>query len=111
MKNAIVVPHGGIDLPSECRESVLQYCERFGLDPVFLSEQKVGVTGHGKYIYGRFEKYQARQVLEEYERIMLLDADTIITDRALNIFESSRPIVWAWYVKTFLRSLRAASAI
>ena len=91
MKNAVVVPHGGIGLSNECRESVERYCKRFGLAPVFLPEAKVNADGVGKYKFGRFEKFQAGEVLADFDRMMLLDADTLITDLAPNVFDVVAP--------------------
>lgn len=91
MKYAVVVSHGGIQLSDYCRDSVNLYCRRFGFDAVFLSQKHVNATGPGGYDYGRFEKYQAYKVLHHYDRIMLLDSDTLITDVAPNVFETVTP--------------------
>ena len=91
MKCAVVVVHCGIKLPTECRDSVLRYCDKYNLDPVFLNEPRINANGPGNYPYGRFEKYQAREVLNDYDRVLLIDSDTLITNHAPNIFNIVDP--------------------
>ena len=87
MNCAVVVPHGGVALAEECRRSVEQYCDRFALTAVFLSEAKVHAKGPGTYPYGRFEKFQVERVFDQFDRVLLLDADTLITHHAPNVFD------------------------
>lgn len=88
MSNAVVVVAAGIDLAEATRKSTALYAARIGAAHVVIDVPRVHATGPGPYKYGRFEKYQAFGLLDAYERVLVLDADTLVTPRAPDVFRA-----------------------
>ncbi|MFA5526190.1 MAG: hypothetical protein WC992_05135 [Acholeplasmataceae bacterium] len=84
---AVVVCAAGIDLAEPTRKTTALYAARIGAAHVVLDVPRVCMTGPGQYKYGRFEKYQLFDVLGEYDRVLMLDADVLITSYAPNVFD------------------------
>lgn len=76
------------------REETLKYssktakvfCEKFDHDLVIIKEPKYNIDGPGGYNYLTFEKNQIYDVLGDYDRVLRIDSDTIITPNCPDIF-------------------------
>ncbi len=64
-----------------CLDSIEKYAQRYKIPFILGSEQKIFFVNH------YFEKLQCLELLKEYDRILCLDADMLITPHARNIFE------------------------
>lgn len=72
---------GDINKYKICLSSVAKYGKKYKI-PFFIATQP-----QIYFINHFFEKFQCLQLLEEYDRVLYLDADIIITPKARNIFE------------------------
>ena len=67
-----------------CIDSVKKYCSKYNIDHFISTKCLI----NGPHIM--FEKYQLFHLLQsEYDRVLYLDADILITPNAKNIFENS----------------------
>jgi len=64
-----------------CLTSVLKYSKKYNA-PFFIASEI-----HINFINHYFEKFQCLDLLNEYDRVLCLDADILITPNAKNIFE------------------------
>ena len=93
-KNAVVV----IDIKQKGIHNLLQYtlksfeeyCKRTRSELIILSskklDQKYNLHKQAPYPYIRFEKNQIYDLFDEYNRILRLDSDTLITENCPNYF-------------------------
>jgi lipopolysaccharide biosynthesis glycosyltransferase len=64
--------------------SIMEHAKKWGADFKLLSDESICDVGDGKFHYRILELYT---LLDEYDRILNLDADIIITDSCPNPFE------------------------
>ncbi len=57
------------------------YADRVGADFIVISEPKINLGNHN------FEKYQIYDLFEQYDRILYIDTDIIVTPECPNLFE------------------------
>ena len=83
-----------------CTDSVARYCEKYGLDHIIMREpklrvnpdmkatnrNKVGLMKEAGYL-PIFEKEWAFTYLDQYDQILVLDADIYVRETAPNIFD------------------------
>jgi lipopolysaccharide biosynthesis glycosyltransferase len=82
MKEAIITMSIGRDPNSQsCIESMKRYAEKYDKDFFAIVTPKI----HRYNIY--FEKYQYLELFKEYDCVLYLDSDVLITPQARNIFE------------------------
>jgi lipopolysaccharide biosynthesis glycosyltransferase len=72
---------GDISRYKPCLESIAKYSEKYQLSFFLCNGQKYNFINH------YFEKFQCLELLREYDRVLCLDADILITPSARNIFE------------------------
>ncbi len=58
-----------------------RYAKRVGAEIISISEQKISKT------YPHYEKFIIREFLKDFDRVLFLDADTIIRHDCPNLFE------------------------
>lgn len=87
--NAVVVTNIGKDrLFDWAGPTVEHYCRRHGLELVLITTPAFNLRREGdSYGYLNFEKNQAYDVLERYDRILRLDADILITSDCPDVFQ------------------------
>lgn len=84
----IVINVGPVDTATWSRPLMRRYCERYNLDYVEIRDEQFGFNGlDHEYSYLNFEKFQAFDALADYERILRLDTDVLISPTAPNVFE------------------------
>ncbi|MHA1723462.1 MAG: glycosyltransferase [Promethearchaeota archaeon] len=71
---------------SFCKRSIEHYCKKYNLNFLIINQSKFNITADD-YRYIIFEKFQLYDLLENHEKILLLDADTLITPQCPNIFD------------------------
>lgn len=94
MKNAIVTMSIGEEykiLGSLLHPSKFSYAQRIGADFVEIKTRK------WDDIHPNFEKLQIRDVLNEYDRVLFLDCDTLIRKDTPNLFELVPPTHFGAY--------------
>ena len=88
MKNLIFIPaYNGYDIEwSECIESWKWYCKKWGIDLIIANEERN--YDFEPWGNGCFEPWYDERLVElNYEKVILIDCDTIIRWDAPNIFE------------------------
>jgi lipopolysaccharide biosynthesis glycosyltransferase len=88
-KHALVIINiGSTDTAALSRALFQHYCDRWELDFVELREPRLNIKGaDARYNYRNIEKFQAFDVLDDYERILRLDTDVLVSPRAPNVFD------------------------
>ena len=82
MKEAIITMSIGRDPNSQsCIESMKRYAKRYDKDFFAIIQPKLN------HINVYFEKFQYLELFKEYDRILFLDSDVLITPNARNIFD------------------------
>ena len=71
---------GDISRYKLCLDSIAKYAEKYQLSFFLCNGQKYNFINH------YFEKFQCLELLKEYDRVLCLDADVLITPSAKNIF-------------------------
>lgn len=64
-----------------------KYAEKIGADFIHINERKVNYNKTEKVNPILFEKYQLHDILEEYDRVLYIDTDILVTPHAPDIFE------------------------
>lgn len=64
-----------------------QYAREVDADFIVISKRKINLTGVHNFNPILFEKYQLYEILENYDRVLYVDTDVLITPNAPNIFE------------------------
>lgn len=72
---------GNINNYRICLSTVAKYAEKYKI-PFFLGTQPTI-----NFINHYFEKFQCLELLKEYDRVLCLDGDVLVTPKAANIFE------------------------
>jgi hypothetical protein len=82
MKTAIFsLAIGNLNNYRTCLSTVAKYSEKYKIPFFIATENNINFINH------YFEKFQCFQLLEEYDRVLCIDADILITPTAKNIFE------------------------
>ena len=88
MKNAIVtLCIGTEEWVPYTHEPMKKYADRIGADFIVIDQPKVNYSKTKNVNPILFEKYQIYDILEEYDRVLYLDTDILVTPDAPNIFE------------------------
>ncbi len=66
---------------------VKKYCTKYDLDLITIDTPELNVTGKKKYNYLKFEKNQVYNYFDQYNRILRLDADLLISPQCPNVFD------------------------
>lgn len=70
------------------KKTIEKYCEKYNLSLEIITKKKYDTqTAQDKYHYINFEKNQVYELYDEYDRILRLDWDVIITPHCPNIFD------------------------
>jgi lipopolysaccharide biosynthesis glycosyltransferase len=80
MKNLVITTFIG-DCPRHSLPIHERYCEKYNLDLHVITENKIRWRDLG------FEKFIAVDLLNDYDRVLYIDGDVLITPQAPNIFE------------------------
>ena len=80
MKNLVVTKYIG-DCPKHSLKIHEKYCEKYNLDLHVIDKYKLNYKAIG------YESFQALEFLNNYDRILYIDGDVLITPHAPNIFE------------------------
>jgi len=67
-------------------DSFQKYADKINADFVVIDSPKINYTNTKTINPLKFEKYQVYEILEEYERVLFIDNDILITPHAPNIF-------------------------
>jgi lipopolysaccharide biosynthesis glycosyltransferase len=95
-KNAICVVSIGRDhLLQYSLPTIEHYGKKYNADVRVIKDSKWNFDKRNGYNYLTFEKYQAGDVLEEYERVLRLDSDVIVSPSAPNLFDTDPNIIYA----------------
>ncbi len=70
-----------------CKKSVKLYCDKFNLDLIEVIQPIYNIKGMQNYNYLTFEKNQIYHFFNQYDRIIRLDSDILITPNCPNLFE------------------------
>lgn len=86
MNNAMCVVNIGLDNIAKLSIPFFRrYCNKYNIDLIIITEKKITVNNDLNPVY---EKLQAFDILEEYDRIAIVDLDIFITHNAPNIFNA-----------------------
>lgn len=80
----------GADWVRLTRPSIESYAERFGLEVVDLETKGLNLEvlrWRRRHRNLHLEKFQIFEILEEYDRVLYLDADILVHPKAPNVFE------------------------
>lgn len=84
----VVVNTGQTDAAVYSRPLMQRYCDRFGMDFVELRETMPDLQGREDgYVYRIFDKFLLGSVMDQYDRVVRLDTDVLISPKAPNIFD------------------------
>lgn len=87
-RNAVIVT--GIDVEDELKYSmptIEAYCKKFNLTLFCLKNPKLNITGKKDYNYYKFEKNRIYDYFQDFDRILRLDSDILITPKCPDIFK------------------------
>nr|MDO8116062.1 glycosyltransferase [Candidatus Sigynarchaeota archaeon] len=66
---------------------MIEYARKTGADFIVFDKQEIGFNKAKIFNPILFEKYQVGRVLQEYDRVLFVDTDILITPRAPNVFD------------------------
>ena len=69
-----------------CLPSVELYCEKYNIDLKVVTTPKYNLPVTNEYNYNTFEKNQIYDFIDEYDRVLRLDSDVIVTPHCPNYF-------------------------
>jgi len=70
-----------------CLKSLEYYCKKYSVALEIINESKYDIKGSDGYNYLTFEKNQIFELFDEYERILRVDTDILISPLCPNVFE------------------------
>jgi lipopolysaccharide biosynthesis glycosyltransferase len=75
-----------------CLKSQSDYCKKYGYDYFIETKSKIN------FINVYFDKFSCIRLLENYDRVLFLDADVLITPHARDIFKEypDQEYIYAW---------------
>ena len=88
-KQALVLINvGPTDKAAMSRPFMQRYCDRYDLDFIEITKASLDLRGGDPdYNYLNFEKFQAFDLLVDYERMLRLDTDVFVSPEAPNVFD------------------------
>ena len=93
MKHAICIAYTDISTNDKlimlqcCIKSVKQYCNKYNIELSLVTKSKFNIGKHFGYNFGIWEKFQAAEDLDKYDRILCMDGDVLISPNAPNVFD------------------------
>lgn len=100
-KNAIVVTNIGFDHVFKFTKPYFeQYSNKVGAEFITIDRNSVNVTTKN-YQHLRFENFQVYKYFDNFDRILLLDCDTLIKPNCPNYFELDEDYVYVTRVDTY----------
>ena len=98
MKNLIFIVSIGRDKHLQyCIPSVELYCKKYSVDLKVINKPFYNIPITKEYNYITFEKNQVYNHIQEYDRILRLDSDTIISPNAPNFFNLNPNKIYVTY--------------
>jgi len=81
----IAIPHADNGIYRMSMKTVKNYAEKIGCDLVVCSEKKYSKKLGFDHVFA--EKIQIRDTLENYERVLFFDLDTLVLPETVNLFD------------------------
>lgn len=91
MNAVVIVAIDRASMLELCLRGVEPYCDRYGLALEIVTTPEYRIPGDGSYNFGTFEKFQVHRFVDQYDRILRLDVDTIVAPSCPNVFSLVPP--------------------
>ncbi len=98
MKNAIVTTSiGNNPFKQYALPSMELYCSKYDIDLIVISEFEYNIGVRDGYNFVTYEKNQTYKYFDDYDRILRIDIDVLITPNCPNVFDLPKGYVYATF--------------